>query len=162
MFKKVIHPCDVPVNGKKYPLFCKIEFKDGRLSISGVIGPNRWGNARGGAGQVEMGFDHLDKSQNDPRYDHPVKASELRFSAGWNRSKWHKFLDAWHRWHLNDLHAECEHQQARGITYQSDPANVCEVCGYKIGSAWTSRTVPQDVIEFLQSLPDTDKTPEWV
>lgn len=163
MFKKVIHPCDVPLwDGKKYPVFCEIKYIGGKLSISGVIAPNRWVNSKGGAGQIDMEFDHEDKSQNDTRYTDPFKASELRFTEGWNVSKWYKFLDIWHKWHLNDLHAECEHQEAAGITYHNDPSNVCVVCGYKIGSAWTFREVPADVIRFLESLPDTDKQPAWI
>ena len=164
MEKKVIHPCDVPqYDGKKYPLFCKIELsEDGRLSISGVIGPNRFGNAKGGCGQVDMEFDRLDKYDNDSREDNPIKASSLRFAKGWTRGKWYKFLDVWKKWHLNDLHSECEHQEAAGITYNDHPENICEVCGYKIGSAWTRREVPADVIAFLESLPDTDRVPAWV
>jgi hypothetical protein len=161
--KKIIHPCDVPMwNGKKHPLFCKIEFEDGRLSISGVIGPNRWGNAKGGCGQVSMEFDHFDASQNDSRNDQPIKAKTLSFAPGWDILTWYKFLAIWHDWHLNDMHSECEHQERLGITYQNDPHNVCETCGYKIGSAWTFREVPSYVISFLKTLPDTDLTPAWV
>lgn len=161
--KKILHPCDVPqYDGKKYPLFCAVEIENGKLSISGVIGPTRYGNAKGSCGQVAMEFDHADKSQNDTRFDNPIKAADLRFSRGWNAAKWYKFLDTWEKWHLNDMHAECEHQEAAGITYNKDPKNVCAVCGYKIGTAWTSRTIPADVVEFLQSLPDTDRVPTWV
>lgn len=162
--KKVIHPCDVPVwNGKKYPLFCEIEFSDdGRLSITGVIGPTIGGNAMGGCGQVDMDFDHADKSQNDSRCDNPIKASELRFAPGWNTSKWYKFLDVWKTWHLNDMHAECEHQEKLGWKYDTHKGQNCPECGYQIGTAWTRRDVPADVIEFLQSLPDTDRIPNWV
>lgn len=124
--KKVIHPCDVPQwNGKKYPLFCKIEFTDGRLSISGVVGPLKSGNAIGGCGQVDMEFDHQNPEHNDKRYSEPIKAASLRFAPGWTMGKWFKFLEYWHDWHLR-------------------------------------REVPQEVIDFLFSLPDTDRTPNWV
>lgn len=163
MSVKVIHPCDAPIyDGRKWPVFCKIEYKDGKLSIMGVHGPLASGNAMGGCGQIDMEFDHLYKEDNDPRYSNPVKASSLRFAKGWRRSDWYKFLDYWKKWHLNDLHAECEHQEAIGITYAKDPNNICDVCGYKIGSAWTKREVPQEVIDFLFSLPDTDRIPAWV
>ena len=113
--KKVIHPCDVPMwDGKKYPMFCKIEFTDGKLSISGVIGPNRFGNAEGGCGQIDMEFDHENKSDNDTRYSEPIKASSLRFSDGWSIKNWYKFLDIWKHWHLNDMNSACEHQEALG------------------------------------------------
>jgi len=160
--QKTIHPCDVPIDGKKWPLFCKIEIDKGVLSISGVIGPNRYGNCKGGSGQVDMDFDHADKSQNDTRYSSPIKASDLRFACGWDAATWYKFLDIWESWHLNDMHAECEHQQAAGITWSKDQKNVCAVCGYKIGSAWTRRELPADVVAFLESLPDTDRVPAWV
>lgn len=38
----------------------------------------------------------------------------------------------------------------------------CPVCGYKYGSAWLREELPAEVVEFLTSLPDTDKTPAWV
>lgn len=112
---KIIHPCDVPeYDGKKYPMFCRIEFKDGELSITGVIGPRAGGNANGGCGQIDMGFDHADPAQNDKRYTHPVTAASLRFAPGWDRRKWHKFLDIWHTWHLNNMKAGCEHMTGPG------------------------------------------------
>lgn len=38
----------------------------------------------------------------------------------------------------------------------------CPVCGYKYGSQWLREELPTDVVAFLQSLPETDKTPAWV
>lgn len=38
----------------------------------------------------------------------------------------------------------------------------CEVCGYRYGSAWLKEEVPAEVLAFLESLPETDKTPAWV
>lgn len=161
--KKIIHPCDMPLyDGKKYPVFCEIEYKNGRLSITGVIAPMKSGNAMGGCGQISMEFEHRDPSQNDTCYDNLVKPSELRFAKGWNSEMWLDFLDIWEKWHLNDMHSECVHQEQKGITYSNDPKNICEECGYKIGSAWTKRSVPQDVLDFLFSLPDTDRTPNWI
>lgn len=107
---KVIHPCNVPeYDGKKHPLYAKIEFKDGKLSISGVIGPKHGGNAVGSCGQIDMGFDHKSPGHNDKRYSAPIKASALTFAPGWNMSMWYKFLNVWQRWHLNDMKAGCEH-----------------------------------------------------
>lgn len=37
----------------------------------------------------------------------------------------------------------------------------CPVCGYKWGSAWLYEPLPENVIEWLKNLPDTDKTPAW-
>lgn len=38
----------------------------------------------------------------------------------------------------------------------------CPVCGYKYGSAWQKEEVPQEVIDWLFSLPDTKTKPAWV
>ena len=38
----------------------------------------------------------------------------------------------------------------------------CPECGYKYGSAWNKETVPDEVLNWLHSLPDTDRTPAWV
>ena len=45
--RKIINPCTCDTYEGKAKGFCKIEFEDGRLSISGVIGPKRNGNAKG-------------------------------------------------------------------------------------------------------------------
>lgn len=57
------------------------------------------------------------------------------------------------KWHLNDLHAECVHQEARGETYQTHPDATCPDCGYRLGSAWTKRDLPAEVISWFDSLP---------
>lgn len=161
--KKIIHPCDAKQwDGKKYPVFCKIELTDGRLSISGVIGPNKYGNAKGGCGQIEMEFDHLDKTQNDARYEKPIPVSDLRFAKGWGRVNWYRFLDVWNKWHLNDMKSTCEHQEILGWTYDTHKGQKCPDCGYEIGTEWKRREVPRDVIAFLELLPETDITPNWV
>ena len=38
----------------------------------------------------------------------------------------------------------------------------CPICGYKYGSSWKKEEVPQDVIDWLFSLPDTKVQPAWV
>ena len=37
----------------------------------------------------------------------------------------------------------------------------CPVCGYKYGTSWKKEDVPQEVIDWLFSLPDTEVTPAW-
>lgn len=49
------------------------------------------------------------------------------------------------------------HEHQRGVLTKP-----CPECGYKYGSAWLTREVPQDVISFLESLPESDKVPAWV
>lgn len=212
-------------------VFAKIGIAGGTLSISGVEGPTRGGNARGGCGQIDM---------------HPWNIKT--YAPGWNAKLEAKFREVWSRWHLNNMRAGCEHQrgidttrkvevvsygltteayrirekaieraakaQASGTSadltdteralilldewfkYEHNPPDAdsplsgcyevkkreqkaigwtcstehpdglltkpCEVCGYKYGSAWHKEELPQEVIDFLASLPDTDITPEWV
>ena len=38
----------------------------------------------------------------------------------------------------------------------------CPTCGYKYGSAWLFEAVPEDVLQFLTDLPDSDLVPAWV
>ena len=243
--KKIVHPCDVLIGTRQYPLFCQIEIDNGRLSISGVIGPTKGGNARGGCGQIEWEFAHRNPEHNDPREKNPTTPS--RFAKGWDVGMWYDFLEIWHLWHLNDMRAGCEHQVGPEWTpkevtlyhfqmtreaernkqdaenaalsalrsgtsfepspeetlyallpyritlslpaeaskyYEPDPyrpskvestgwlhenehpegflGKACPVCGYKYGSGWRKVELPQTVIDFLQSLPDTDRAPNWV
>jgi hypothetical protein len=159
--KKTVRVGTIESYGKhKVSVYCSIKFENGKLSISGVEGPLPSGNAIGGCGQIDMGYAHRDSKDNDPRYDEPKQIA--KFAEGWNQETWFKFLDIWHRWHLNDMKAECEHQRQRGETWETHPSATCPDCGYVLGSAWLREEVPADVIEFLQSLPDADQVPAWV
>jgi len=59
-----------------------------------------------------------------------------------------------------------ETKAAGWVTEKEHPEGLlskeCPVCGYKYGTAWLSEDVPEDTIDFLFSLPDTDKQPAWV
>ncbi len=100
--------------GRWAGLFVLAEFNDGKLSITGVIGPTSGGNALGGCGQIEMGFAHRDPKDNDARTVNPTKPSDIRFAPGWTAKRWLDLLDIWKRWHLNDMKAGCEHQLSEG------------------------------------------------
>jgi hypothetical protein len=85
--------------GRSYDVFCKITYKDGRLSVSGVEGPTIGGDCLGACGQIVM---HL-------------KAEDFTsFAPGWDKAKLLQFLDIWDKWHLNDMQPGCEHQRAAG------------------------------------------------
>lgn len=93
---KIINPCRV----KDGNVFCEITFKDGELSITGVIGPKANGDARGGCGQINMSF-----AESYPE--------ETRtYAEGWTPELFARFLSTWDQWHLNDMRAGCEHQRA--------------------------------------------------
>lgn len=38
----------------------------------------------------------------------------------------------------------------------------CPVCGYKWGSSWRAERVPEEVLQWLESLPDSTRKPAWV
>jgi hypothetical protein len=65
---------------------------------------------------------------------------------------WFPEAKPYRKWHLNNLHAECEHQEARGETYETHPGARCPDCGYKIGSAWKARKLPAEVIKWAKEL----------
>jgi len=149
--EKIIKPGKV----EGHKVFCKITTKEEsnqlKLSITGVIGPMRNGNAHGG-GQIVM--DWRGKNAHNPK---------VTFSPGWSQKLFDKFLDIWDKWHLNDIQAGCEHQRALGWNnYDEHPSEPCPTCGYKYGSAWLFMPIPQEVIDFLVALPETDETPAWI
>lgn len=94
--RKIINPCICDTYEGKAEGFCKIEFEDGRLSISGVIGPKRNGNAKGSCGQC---VDEIRKG---------IPAPE------WNQEMINQFCDIWNEYHLNDMRPYCQHQKALG------------------------------------------------
>ncbi len=178
-FTMVIQPTTYGLpNGVQVPVFCKITFDGRKLSITGVEGPKRNGDAFGGCGQIQL----------DPTY-----AAE-----GWTPALVAKLAETWERWHLNDMRAGCEHQRAEGwdkrpidpskpthtygkhfaeqrydswnmlvwVSRKEHPEGLlsepCPTCSYKYGSAWLFEEIPADVLEFLHGLPDATTTPAWV
>jgi hypothetical protein len=147
-------------------LFCRIKFADGKLSITGVEGPKRNGDALGACGQIDM---------------HQWNVTD--YAPGWNAAMVSRFREIWHAWHLNDMFAGSPAQRAyldanpitdrldhygkardalRAAGLSPDPSYVHNGKPYTYGSAWLREEVPADVIEFLESLPETDQTPAWV
>lgn len=81
---------------KTYNVYVKIEFKNGRLSLSGVGGPLKNGHCIGGCGQ------NLEEiASGTPNND-------------WTTEMVKKLLDIWNEWHLNDVCAYCKHQKQLG------------------------------------------------
>lgn len=137
--EKIINPGKI----EGHNIFCKIEWKNNNLSITGVIGPNRNGDSWGGCGQIN-----------------PVLPDE--FSEGWNNTKLETFNTIWENYHLNDLQAACEHQRELGWTYKTHAGKTCPTCGYEIGTKWLRKEVPEWVISYLFALPDSQIKPAWV
>ena len=68
--------------------------------------------------------------------------------------EWFPEVAPYLKYHLNDMHAECIHQEARGETYATHPGAECPDCGYKLGSAWQRRELPAEVIAWAESLQE--------
>lgn len=94
--KKIINPVKCEINGRFERGFCKIEFSEGKLSISGVIGPRRNGDCRGSCGQCV----------DEIREGTPAE--------GWTKEMVDQFCDIWEKWHLNDMRPYCPHQKELG------------------------------------------------
>lgn len=102
-FSLIINPFSYkpPWTKKSMSVFFKIEWKNNRLSISGVEGPLPSGNCRGACGQIDM--------QIDNEY-----LSHCQFNEGWSPIIFKEFLSIWKEYHLNDMKAGCQHQRAMG------------------------------------------------
>lgn len=152
-------------------IYCKIEIKNGKLSISGVEGPQGNGNCLGSCGQIDM---HLRDEQDS-----------IELAPGWTKEMLARFFDVWKEWHLNDMQAGSPAQREwiaanpLDTTYplshfevyrdaltdagiNPDPNYIHNGRPYAYGSAWLQQELPQDVIDFLATLPETDKQPAWV
>jgi len=166
-FSKTVRVGTVSVYaGRAANLFCRIEYRDGRLSITGVEGPLRNGNAIGGCGQIVMSEWEMDT-----------------YAPGWDADKVAQFRAVWDAWHLNDMQAgspaQRAHLKAHPVTdrldyfgkacasleaagLQPDASHLHNGKPYRYGSAWLTVEVPEDALSFLRSLPDTDITPACV
>ena len=163
---KIINPCKVKYENNA-DVFINIKFNDKRLSITGVIGPMKNGDAKGGCGQIDMSLRDYYKNK-------------IILSNGWNLKMYNNLLNIWSRWHLNDLTAGTplqekwlRHDKKLGETWKY-PYGYDENCralkygniynddGYKYGHAWLFEEVPNDIIRWLFSLPDSEKIPAWV
>lgn len=150
-----------------------IEYTNGKLSINGVIGALPSGNCLGSAGQIDRIFAHRSALDNDNQYVDLVTPSQIHFARGWSAEMWLDLLDVWARWHLNALRGGDKHREsakrALGITNETY-TNICvelakinlyDSDGYKYGTAWKREDVPNDVLQFLLSLPSADIPCAW-
>ena len=103
-FRKVVNPCHCMVWNQRgmgqhlAQAFAEIEYKDGELTIHGVIGPRPSGNCDGSCGQCV----------DEIREGMPI--------GDWTKEMLTKFCDIWDEWHLNTAfpYISCEHQRELG------------------------------------------------
>lgn len=101
-FKKIVNPCQTKEhrknNGKEFlcNVFSKITYKNGKLTIHGVVGPMQNGDCYGGCGQCI----------EETRTGIPKEP--------WTQNMLLKFCDIWDEWHLNDMRSYCSHMKELG------------------------------------------------
>jgi len=111
VIQKHVRPGRTPLGD----MFVTIEYREGRLSITGVEGPKANGDATGGGGQ-----------------NTDALADVKNYAPEWNAEKVAKLREVWDRWHLNDMRPGCEHQRAAWDTREE-----VEVITYKLTrEAW--------------------------
>ncbi len=154
-------------------IYCKVEWKGGRLSITGVEGPMKNGDCLGGCGQIRDRVKSLAETFGT-------------MEEGWDANLAMQFVAVWDRWHLNDLTtgspAQSEFLRRNPLKVKYPESHYEEACrvlaavglhpdasypgkgkdGYRYGEAWLREEVPDEVLEFLAGLPETTKTPAWV
>src|ERR1041385_6807498 len=163
-FKKTVRLGTIetrPGSGRYVSIFCFIEYHDkprshhgnSRLSITGVLGPTRGGNAGVGAGQIVM--DLLENKEYQ----------RIRPADGWGHGNIPAFLLIWDKYHLNDMRAGspaqtaflAEHPVEDRLKWPSGSSEALEAAGlnpdpnylhngkpYKYGSPWAPTEVPAD------------------
>lgn len=119
-------------------------------------------------------YDCVSCGQNLDSIEELANKNKIIYAEGWNKAKLLKIIQIWHKWHLNDLHAECEHQEEMfnklvridGKKGEIKPEFIgeygslslekvwavpefakCPTCGYKYGTAWTFRKLPEEVVK---------------
>lgn len=170
--ERILNPIRTLDRGEVY---VTVQFDGERLSITGVEGPRSNGDALGGCGQINMSLREEDRS-------------EWTYNAGWDAAMMDQLLKVWDRWHLNDTTAGTPEQeafirdvQAKHPEWRYEYTQACDLLsgaglyvaehpeqmvwgvgrGYRYGHSWLKETVPSEVIEFLLSLPESNKTPAW-
>lgn len=133
-------------------VFVTISYRGKRLSLTGVEGPDSRGNCSS-CGQIQDTLGRL----TDPRF---------------TKETLDQLKQVWDRWHLNDMRAGTPAQEdylRENYKERYDYTKASELLreaglnpdnGHKYGSAWLFEEVPDDVIKFLESFPETDLLPQ--
>tara|TARA_R100000687_G_C6420053_1_gene150574 strand:+ start:417 stop:866 length:450 start_codon:yes stop_codon:yes gene_type:complete len=132
--------------GRYYSVYAHVRILHCELHITGVGGPLQGGNAIGDQGQLIL--------------DNGLVIENL--ASDWTPEMLSTFRFVWDRWHLNHTNAQCEHQRQLGQTWTTHPLSECITCGYVLGSQWLCEALPETVVSFLESLPETKKIPAWI
>ena len=76
------------------------------------------------------------------------------YAEGWSRELHQSLKLLWRDWHLNDMCAGCDHQIVVGESISERLHNTlpCPETGYRYGSEWLYRPVPENVYRALYIL----------
>ena len=98
-----------------------------------------------------------------------VKICALKSSITYHKDKLPKKLASYYQVAVKKYDWQKEPTETKSTSWLNESehpkgylSKPCPTCGYKYGSAWNKVEVPGSVIEFIESLPETDKQPAWV
>ena len=172
----IVNPCICDTYKGYFKAYAEIKYSaDGRLSICGVIGPTRNGNCYGGAGQCVDDIRHGKPSDDWTREMlnkfcdiwEKWHFNDMRASCSHQRELgWDKIGGEKVNYKPSDTNYKpTVETKLKCHTYESEGGILCKpcpICGYRYGSKWLKENVPDDVLDFLFSLPKTKTTPAWV
>jgi hypothetical protein len=174
-FEKIIR---IGKLGKYGDAFIHIIFKEGILSLTGVEGPLPRGNALGSCGQINIDLHSSDLTEFAHNWDKLSVDNLLRIWDNWHLNDMragckHQRDLKWEDKRINpeELPNGFVNRDEKGIfaiwvTEKEHPKGLlmkkCPICDYPYGSKWLFEEVPQDVIDWLCELPETDIKPKWV
>ncbi|MCR4331052.1 MAG: hypothetical protein NUV49_04215 [Patescibacteria group bacterium] len=151
-------------------VFCDIKYTgDGKLSISGNM-PN-------GGGQINTMLREIPEEEREymPGWDAETFNRFLDVWDEWHLNDMragceHQRAEKWENKRIDPVEVPgvIANRDERGVLAiwvrkSEHPEGLlcepCPVCGYKYGSAWLKEEVPEDVLSFLVSLPDSGIDP---
>jgi len=160
-----------------------VDWKNNNLSMSGVVGPRADGDCHGGCGQIKK---EVKKLLDDPLGKLLVPKEKIQrivdiwenyhlndMQAGCEHQRqlgWDKIpidpakpLDAYGKYYPNQEGATWN--MMVWVTPEEFPGGLltaeCPVCGYRYGTKWLRKEVPQEAVDFLFSLPNTPAPGAW-
>lgn len=122
---------------KSYLVTLEIELQDKAGKPVFTVSGNVWNTMHT---DIVMGGQCVDDIWNEYR-------AQLK-----NPALYKQIMKLWQKWHLNDMHAECEHQEAKKMTWETHPSNECEVCGWKLGHGWSYRAIEPKDLETIKAI----------
>lgn len=81
---------------------------------------------------------------DDPKVLDVVKNGKL---CEKDKATYLEILRLWKNYHLNGVNAGCEHQKRGTLVGET-----CPVCGYRYGSIWLYREIPEKDLEAIKNL----------